>query len=60
MRRHRGSNWALTSSFFFFSSSESSSSRPSLVQHTSFLPSYSLSCLDSVLIDWVDHEEDLE
>jgi hypothetical protein len=30
--------------FFFFSSSSSSSLRPSRVQETSFLPSYSLSC----------------
>mmetsp|Transcript_33272 Transcript_33272/g.93314 ORF Transcript_33272/g.93314 Transcript_33272/m.93314 type:complete len:233 (-) Transcript_33272:1428-2126(-) len=44
IRRQRLSNCALISSFFFCSSSVSSSLRPSLVQHTSFFPSYSFSC----------------
>lgn len=44
MTRVRGSNLDLSSSIFFFSSSSSSMTRPSLVTHTSFLPSYSLSC----------------
>jgi len=44
IRRQSASYCDLTSSFFAFSSSVSSSCRPSLVQHTSFLPSYSLSC----------------
>merc|ERR1719359_2774010 len=44
MSLQRDSNCALTSSILFFSSSVSSSFSPSLVQHTSFLPSYSLSC----------------
>merc|ERR1712216_446829 len=44
MSLQSASYWALTSSFFAFSSSVSWSWRPSLVQHTSFLPSYSLSC----------------
>mmetsp|Transcript_41895 Transcript_41895/g.108461 ORF Transcript_41895/g.108461 Transcript_41895/m.108461 type:complete len:233 (+) Transcript_41895:207-905(+) len=44
IRRHSASYCAFTSSFFFFSSSVSSSSSPSLVQLTSFLPSYSFSC----------------
>mmetsp|Transcript_7846 Transcript_7846/g.19566 ORF Transcript_7846/g.19566 Transcript_7846/m.19566 type:complete len:210 (+) Transcript_7846:436-1065(+) len=44
MMRHRGSKEDASSSRAFFSSSVSSNLRPSLVQHTSFLPSYSLSC----------------
>merc|ERR1719218_444301 len=44
MSLQSASYWALSSSFFAFSSSVSSSCRPSLVQHKSFLPSYSLSC----------------
>mmetsp|Transcript_10941 Transcript_10941/g.20606 ORF Transcript_10941/g.20606 Transcript_10941/m.20606 type:complete len:233 (-) Transcript_10941:414-1112(-) len=44
MTRHRDSNCALISSFSFFSSSVSSNCNPSLVQDTSFFPSYSFSC----------------
>jgi hypothetical protein len=40
----RSSNCLDSSSRCFFSSSVSSSSIPSLEMHTSFLPSYSLSC----------------
>ncbi len=39
MTRQSGSKLLASSSFFFFSSSVSSNLRPSLVQHTSFLPS---------------------
>merc|ERR1711871_1937242 len=44
MTLHRSSKAALVSSQAAFSSSVSSISRPSFVQQTSFLPSYSLSC----------------
>merc|ERR1719261_486850 len=60
MRRHSPSNCALTSPFFFCSSSVSSSLSPSLVQHTSFFPSYSLSCWTAYSSMGVDHEEHLQ
>merc|ERR1719215_2147061 len=55
----RGSNSALSSSSFFFSSS-SSMSKPSFVTLLSFFAIKLLELLHCVLIDGVNHVEDLE